>query len=253
VSSSTWTPPVPWSKFIPTASQRASFKPWRAVEGQHLVSTLRLVGNDPARQDVLERVLEASKPPVPPAAQGLHYLLSTPFRYPPSPSGSRFRAWADPGVLYAAIERRTACAESGYWRWRFLRDSAGLSEIPATAQTLFQLGVRGPGISLVDPPLRRWHRLWTHPVDYDQTQRVARQAREDGQHWIAYQSVRDPEGATCLAVLDPRAIRPAEPLTRETWYLAVTRTGVIWRRDRERFVFDFERDFLKPPPPANPS
>ena len=71
-----------------------SFDPhelWRAVEAQHRVATLRLV-DDQAEQAVLEQLLEASKPPLPPHADRLHFLLSTPFRYLP-PWPSRFR-WA---------------------------------------------------------------------------------------------------------------------------------------------------------------
>jgi hypothetical protein len=56
-------------------------------------------------QATLERLLETSKPPLPEAAEGLHYLLDTPFRYR-SPYGSRFRAGTDPGVWYGAKERR---------------------------------------------------------------------------------------------------------------------------------------------------
>ena len=38
---------------------------WRAVEAQHHVSTLRLVDHDPADQEILERILEESKPALP--------------------------------------------------------------------------------------------------------------------------------------------------------------------------------------------
>ena len=65
------------------------------------------------------------KPPVPAGARTLHYLLFTPFRYPPPPGGSRFRGPNDPGVFYGADEVRTACAELGYWRWRHLLRLAG--------------------------------------------------------------------------------------------------------------------------------
>ena len=68
------------------------------VEAQHRVATLRLV-DSPEDQATLERLLETSKPPLPEAAQGLHHLLATPFRYR-SPYGSRFRAGTDPGVWY---------------------------------------------------------------------------------------------------------------------------------------------------------
>ena len=67
-------------------------------------------------QALLEQLLEGSKPPLPSGAAGLHWLLFTPFRYPPPPSGSRFRGQTDPGVFYGADEVETACAELGFWR-----------------------------------------------------------------------------------------------------------------------------------------
>src|SRR5256886_14479719 len=66
-------------------------------------------------QAALELLLEASKPPLPPAVRRLHYLLATPFRYRPH-LGSRFRAAFDAGVWYGAEALRTALAEKSYWR-----------------------------------------------------------------------------------------------------------------------------------------
>ena len=216
-----------------------TLKAWRSVEAQHIVSTLRITGNDPEQQDLLERILEESKPPVPAEAAGLHYLLSTPFRYPPSSYGSRFRAWPDPGVLYAAFERRTACAEMGYWRWRFASDSEGLREISASPQTVFQLGAQGSVVDLQEPPFAKRSSSWTDPIDYSATQAFAREAREAEIALILYRSVRDPEPGACVAVLRPQAIRPKRPLAQETWYLTVTREGAIWQRENQRFVFRF--------------
>ena len=232
-------PPAPSSNVIAAARGQRSFKAWRAVEAQHVVSTLRLTGSDPGRQELLERILEESKPLLPAGTEALHYLLATPFRYPPSRHGSRFRAWPDAGVLYAARERRTACAEMGYWRWRFLRDSEGMTTIPAAALTVFQLGAGGDGIDLTLEPLRGWRAVWTDPVGYGATQALGREARALAMGWIAYESVRDPEAGLCYAVLDPRAIRPRQPLARETWYLTVTGGGAIWQRERLRFVFSY--------------
>jgi len=230
---------APWSNSIAGARAERAFKAWRAVEAQHVVSTLRLTGSDPARQELLERILEESKPPLPAAAEQHHYLLSTPFRYPPSGHGSRFRAWPDAGMLYAARERRTACAEMGYWRWRFLRDSTGMTTMRAAAQTVFQLGAGGEGIDLTMDPLRAWRADWTDPAQYGATQALARAARALSMQWIAYESVRDPDAGLCFAVLDPTAIRPRQPLARETWYLTVTESATIWQRERQRFVFSF--------------
>lgn len=63
---------------------------WRAVEAQHVVATRALL-DSLAEQELLESVLEASKPPVPAPCAGLDYLTHTPFRYPPPSHGSRFR------------------------------------------------------------------------------------------------------------------------------------------------------------------
>ena len=67
---------------------------WRGVEAQHQVATMRLV-DDLREQELLEQLLEASKPPLPPDASAAHYLLSTPFRYV-SPWPSRFRTIPSP-------------------------------------------------------------------------------------------------------------------------------------------------------------
>ena len=82
---------------------------WRLVEAQHIVSTTKLV-DTAEEQALLEDVIEAAKPPVPPQCQHLHYLLSTPFRYgAPYPRGSRFRrAGHTDGVWYGSEEVETA-------------------------------------------------------------------------------------------------------------------------------------------------
>jgi hypothetical protein len=224
---------------VAAARHNLSLKVWRAVEAQHVVSTLRLTGNNPEEHDLLERILEESKPPLPPEAVGLHYLLATPFRYPPPAYGSRFRSRSDPGVLYSALERRTACAEMGYWRWRFVSDSDGLLEIAAAPQTLFRAGAIGSSIDLQLPPFDQFTRLWTDPVNYDATQTLGQAARHADVALIVYRSVRDPEPGACLAVLRPSALHPKRPIAQETWYLTVTSDGAIWQRERERFLFRY--------------
>ncbi|MBO4120863.1 RES family NAD+ phosphorylase [Cupriavidus gilardii] len=236
MSFTTWTPPA-------VASERKPFALtlWRAVEAQHVVSTMPLV-DSLEEQAVLEAVLDAGKPAVPSYARHLHYLLFTPFRYPPSPWGSRFRAAHDPGVFYGADEIRTACAELGYWRWRFLRDSPALPRIDARAQTLFQVGVRTDGVALDEAPFARDAAQWQDPVHYEGCQAFARVAREAGLGLIRYRSVRDPAQGHCAAVLTPLAFSAPAPLVTTTWMLTVRPDRVIWQRDdllqRENFEFE---------------
>ena len=98
---------------------------WRCVEAQHVVSTLQLV-DTLQEQQLLEDILEETKPPVPPECDGLHYLYTTPFRYGPYPHGSRFRR-AEPtlGVCYVSEEPKTAIIETAFHLLRFYADSPG--------------------------------------------------------------------------------------------------------------------------------
>jgi RES domain len=199
------------------------------VEAQHVVATRALVDSR-AEQEVLETLLEESKPPVPRAAVRLDYLLYTPFRYPPAHHGSRFRGPLDPGVWYGADVARTSCAELGYWRWRFVTASRGLERLDGVPHTLFQALVRGSGIDLRAAPFARDHALWTEPADYGPCRTLARAAREARIDLIRYASVRDPEHGGCGAVLEARALSGAQPRQRQSWFLSVDRRRASWVR-----------------------
>jgi hypothetical protein len=205
---------------------RRSLQLWRAVEAQHLVSTNVLV-DTLAEQAELERLLEATKPVVE-RLPALHWLLYTPFRYPPLPSGSRFRGPADPGVWYGAEHVRTACAELGYWRWRFLLASPSLESLAARPQSVFRARLRGEAIDLRVPPFAASRVSWTDPDDYAACQALARQAREARIAVVRYESVRDPQHAGCGAVLAVTAFAAPEPTELQTWLLEVRRDRVSW-------------------------
>lgn len=231
MSSSTWTAPA-----VASEAFRAQRRLWRAVEAQHVASTLRLVATA-NEQILLERLLEETKPPVPAVAADLHYLLATPFRYA-SPIGSRFRAPADTGIWYGAEAQRTACAELGFWRWRFLIDSDGLQSMGPSPQTVFQAGIHAGLIDLTAAPFTRSRAEWTNPNAYDATQGFAHVAREAGVDAIRYESVRDPEHGGAVAVLQPACFKPRKPLQQATWFLTVRAESVIWQREGQTFEFD---------------
>jgi hypothetical protein len=107
---------------------------WRVVEAQHRVSTRKLVGTN-AEQTLLEQMLERSKPPLR-TDRELHYLLSTPVRYPPLRHGSRFGTRFEPSLWYGSEELRTAFSEVAHYRWLFLdgtRAELGSVETQLTA------------------------------------------------------------------------------------------------------------------------
>jgi hypothetical protein len=222
----TWT-----THAVGSEARTASLDLWRAVEAQHVASTMALV-DTVGEQAVLERLVEASKPPVPRdvARLGLHWLLFTPFRYSPPPGGSRFRGPNDPGVFYGAEQPRTACAEVGYWRWRHLRDSPGLKAMPARPQTVFRVPVSGSAIDLRESPFDHDRERWTHRSDYTDCQSMARTAREAELQLLRYESVRDSRHGGCGAVLDAAAFASHEPVEQQGWILTVTQARVVWQR-----------------------
>ena len=230
MSSNTWT-----LRAVDSEARRATRRLWRAVEAQHIASTLRLVANV-EEQLVLERLLEASKPAIPADAAGLHFLLATPFRYA-SPIGSRFRAPADSGVWYGAEQERTACAELGFWRWRFLMDSDALDGLGPSPQSVFRAGIDGRMVDLTEAPFKRSRSEWADPRDYAAPQRFARLAREANLDAIRYESVRDPDHAGAVAVLRPSCFKPRKPLEQRIWFLTVRRESAVWQHEGEAFEF----------------
>jgi len=187
---------------------------WRAVEAQHQIATMSLADNLD-EQHLLEQMLETSKPPLPQTINA-DYLLTTPFRYT-SAYPSRFRRPNESGVWYGAEDIATACAEVGYWRWRFLMDSEGLVGKEVRAElTIFQARVQGQSIDLTATPWSDLDHAWSHPTDYSGCYNLAEQARTGGIHWIRYRSVRWPKGI-CAAALSPTALDRPHPERIQTW------------------------------------
>ncbi|MFI3123377.1 MAG: RES family NAD+ phosphorylase [Methylococcales bacterium] len=232
-----------WMPIVVLSEDAFSWKSsaWRMVEAQHIASTMKIVDNAD-EQDLLELLLEESKPPRPEATKHLHYLLATPFRYSPLRGGSRFRADIDEGVFYGAESVRTASAELGYWRWKFLNDAVDLDKINPVAHTAFKVDIKTLAVDLRKEPFNKDSNLWTHPTDYTATQEFARNARNAEIGVIIYKSVRETIDSWCVAVLTPTAFAKSEPDPQtQTWWLAVYKNQVIWRRDQESITFDTQK------------
>jgi len=207
------------------------------VESQHIAATMKLVDNRD-EQDLLESLLESSKPNRSDDTTALDYLLATPFRYDPKRGGSRFRALNDPGVFYGAESVRTAGAELGYWRWKFLQDAIDLERLEPVAHTAFQAEIATSVVDLQHPPFDEHAAIWQHPTEYELTQHLARVAREANIGGILYRSVRDPQPSICLALLTPIGFAKLKPNDQQqTWYLAVSPHEVTLRRDNESMQF----------------
>lgn len=223
---------------------------WRLVEAQHRVSTLKLV-DSLAEQELLETLLEESKPTLPADCVGLDYLLSTPFRYGAVyPHGSRFRrAGKTEGVFYCAEKVETALAEMAFYRLLFFAESPA-TPLPANATDYSAFSVAlstGRALDLTHPEMAR-RGNWRDPVDYGACQALADAARREGVAIISYASVRDRKGGKNLAVLTCSAFAAPAPTGRQSWKLRVGPGVVQALCDFPRLSLEFSRaDFAGDP------
>ena len=217
---------------------------WRLVEAQHHVSTLKLV-DSVDEQELLEDLIEATKPPVPPECRDLHYLLSTPFRYGAVyASGSRFRkAGLTEGVFYASERPETAVAEIAFYRLLFFAESPHTPwpTNPAEYTAFSTEYATKKAIDLTKGKYRAGIALWMHPNDYTYCQAFAETARAAKVEIIRYASVRDPGGGINLALLTCRVFTKPNPLDQQTWRIRLSETGVQAICEAPKFGITFER------------
>jgi hypothetical protein len=239
MSSDTWTRCAGDSRVRPLRAE-----PWRAVESQHVVSTRKLVDSDD-EQRVLEELLDASKPPVPESAEGLHYLLSTPLRYPPLRWGSRFGTRAERGIFYASVERRTCCAEVAYYRLLFLAGTTADLGPLLVELTLFRCRIRAlRGVDLGRGPFAACRDAIASPTSYAATHPLGAAMRAASVAAFLFPSARDPEGGANVGVFDPVAFAHPRPVAIERWLCTARPEAVeLVRVDplAEREVFRFDR------------
>jgi hypothetical protein len=240
-----------WTRCAGDSELRAlRLSPWRVVEAQHQVSTRKLV-DTADEQILLEELIDRAKPPD--ATRGrLHYLLATPFRYPPLRYGSRFATRYERGIWYGSATTRTAFAEVAYYRFVFLEGSkADLGEV-ATQLTAFTVRVKSArGVDLVAPPFASFRKTIASPTSYKETQALGAAMRAAGVELFRYPSARDlaPGGGINVGIFSPAAFGTAKPRELETWHCTASRSRVeVSRRDyfaraswafvREEFLVD---------------
>lgn len=212
----------------------------RLVESQEQVATNQLVSSL-ERQAVLEEMLESTKPPLRPGTERLHYLLATPFRYPPLRHGSRFGRRHEPSLFYGALGERTVLAEAAYYRFVFWY---GMATPPPskldTQHTLFAARYQGrDGIRLHRPPFEDGLPLLRHPADYSATQALGTAMREAGIDLFEYRSARDEEAGLCLALYHPRAFTRRTPTRQDAWLCQLTAEHVRFLRTGDGTLHDF--------------
>lgn len=203
-----------------TAMQPLKAGLWRIIEGQFRSSTLRIVDTF-EEHDVLEALLEDSKPPVPQECQHLDYQFWSPFRYGCYPSNSRFRRQGrTPGVWYGSEAPLTAMCEMIWGMLRFFRASKG-TPLPrrAVEYTAVQARIETPFLLDLTAPDWAAQGDWMAPEEYSDCLTLADAFRAAGGEAIRYASVRHPDHAANVAVLTCRAFAAPQPVGLQTWHV----------------------------------
>jgi len=203
----------------------------RLVESQAQVATLQLV-DTLAEQALLEELLEASKPPLPRSAEPLHYLLKTPFRYPPLRWGSRFGSVHEPSLFYGALRIDTAMAEAAYYRF-LLWD--GMSIAPPSGRILsehctFEARYQVTrGIQLQHPPFADFQAELCHASAYQPCQAIGAAMRSAWVEAFEYRSARCPLKGNNVALFVPDALAEKRPRNLMSWLCETTDEYVAFK------------------------
>lgn len=243
MSSSIWTQCAGDSELRPLR-----LSPWRVVEAQHLVSTRKLV--DSAEEQVLlEEMIDSAKPPDMTGGR-IHYLLFTPFRYPPLSHGSRFGGRHERGIWYGSVEIESAFAEVAYYRLLFIEGSSANLGTITTALTAFTVLIKTlRGIDLTLPPFDKYRKAIASRDSYVQSQQLGTAMRNAGVEAFRYPSARTLGDGVNVGVLVPSVFGRSRPRLLETWYCSASRGGVDFARGdyftRARFAYEREQFLVK--------
>jgi hypothetical protein len=216
------------------------------VEAQHLRSTRKLVDSD-QEQEILEQALDELKPRVPPPADKLHFLLFTPFRYPPLSHGSRFGTRNEPSLWYGSERIETACSEVAYYRLLFLDGTAATLAPLRIEMTSFHATVRSTrAVDLTRQPFVRLRARISHKSSYRDSQQLGRDMRESGIQAFRYTSARDPGHGANIALFEP-AFGGRAPRDLMTWHCFAARDSVEFTQKNyfKKLTYRFARSELE--------
>ncbi|MCH9697845.1 MAG: RES family NAD+ phosphorylase [Gammaproteobacteria bacterium] len=219
----------------------------RIVESQEQIATMSLVDSS-SEQAILEELLETSKPPCPDNSTSYHYLIKTPFRYPPLRYGSRFGLASQTGLFYASQALETALTECAYYRLIFL---SGMETPPdkhiITEHTTFKVSIETSlGIALNQQPFDYYQASISNPVDYSVSQQLGSDMRDSGVQAFTYHSARGSQPGINIGIFEISAIKSKKPYGLEEWLCSTANDAVTFiskLRKSTRFHFGID-EFL---------
>ncbi len=223
---------------------------FRLVESQEQVATMGYV-DTLEEQALLEELLENAKPQNLPEAKSYHYLLRTPFRYPPLQWGSRFGRIHEPGIFYGGASIDVIFAETAYYRFLFWGSlpgggqTFGPKDYMRSEHSLFSANYKTEyGVRLQQAPFDTYKAALTLKQDYSQTQQLGSDMRDAGVQAFEYQSSRSAAPLICVGLFTPKAFSQKKPSNVSPWFCQLTENEITFKqKDGAKLVSHNRQDF----------
>lgn len=201
----------------------------RMVETQEYAATTYLV-DDLEEQAILEQILDDFKHSYVDDTQDLHYLISSPFRYPPLKYGSRFGSITEPSYFYASESIQTCLAEAAFYRFYLIDGTeTPFPKVIQSEHSLFFVKVSSSNtLDLTQISDTSIQQQLTDPQYYSLTQKVGLHARQNGVDLLRYYSARCQAQGVNVAIDNHTLIQSEQPEYKEEYICQLDpQTGIL--------------------------
>ncbi|MGE3920413.1 MAG: RES family NAD+ phosphorylase [Gammaproteobacteria bacterium] len=217
---------------------------WRLVEDQYESATRKLV-DTLEEHEILEDLLETSKPNQNTLSSNYNYLLSTPFLYPPLKHGSRFGNKLEPSLWYGSYILTTAMAEVAFYRFVFFDGwQTNVKLLNEILLTSFKVHVKTTnGIDLTKPPFIEHKHIISSPTTYFTSQLLGSKMRADNIKAFLYYSARDLDKGVNVGIFSPEIFLTKKPKENSlsTWHCITSEESVEFVEkgiEKKKFLFE---------------
>ena len=216
----------------------------RIVETQEYAATTNLV-DDLEEQSLLEELLDEIKPNYRKGTEDLHYLIATPFRYPPLKYGSRFGDVTIPSYFYASEDLKTALSECAFYRFTFLDAmSVPYNKAIKSEHMSFCINIESfATANLTKAESKDIIALLCSPVNYHFTQQLGKHlTQECGATAIRFYSARaKADKGINIAIAKPEVITSQKPEHNINWICHTTTKKISFNaHESSPISFDIE-------------
>jgi len=173
--------------------RKRSLEVYRVVQGQAVNGLAKFVKNA-SELEILEEMLENSKPPVPEEDKSDEKLIYTPFRYFLKDKGARFNGPNSPRVWYGSRDLNTCLREKAYHQFCFIEDSVGLKDksIDIIFTSFLSQWKSKRCVNLCSNSFKYHHDKITSPSSYFESQKLGEDMYNDSIEIFLFPSCRNP-------------------------------------------------------------